>query len=97
MDKKKEDSRFELTELFMAMADMKRTYIGTMQREKLDESLTLVRGKVKVEGNLVTVMGNSAEEMWRAADVLVILNLDYDLHKTPGPKFEILMNDYLLN
>ena len=96
-EKKKEDSRFQLTELFMAMADRERTYIGTMQRDKVDDNLTVIRGQVKVEDSMVFVKGNSVEEMWRAADVMVILILDYDLHKTAGPGTEIFKNDYFLN
>jgi len=95
--KKKENSRFEITELFMAMADRERTYIGTMQRDKIDDTLTVIRGKVKVEGNMVYVKGNSVEEMWQAADEMVILNLDYDLHRTSGPRSEIFENDFFLN
>ena len=81
----------------MAMADRERTYMGTMQRDKIDDTLTIIRGQVKVEGSMVYVKGNSAEEMWGAADEMVILILDYDLHQTSGPKTEIFKNDYFLN
>ena len=95
--KKKDDSRFEITELFMAKADWERTYIGTMQRDKIDDTLTVIRGQVEVEGSMVYVRGNSTEEMWGAADEMVMLILDYDLHQTTGPKTEIFKNDYFLN
>ena len=96
-EKKKEDSRFQLTELFMAMADRERTYIGTMQRDKVDDNLTVIRGQVKVEDSMVFVKGNSVEEMWRAADEMAMLILDYDLHRTFGPRSEIFENDFFLN
>jgi len=82
MDSKK--VRIELTELFMAQADKYRCFYGTIRRELDSDGRPLVRGKIKVNDGFILAQAGHQDELGRKLDEMVIMVLDYDIHKIQG-------------
>jgi hypothetical protein len=81
--------RFEITEIFMAKAgnDWNRCFHGTIRRERDENGTPIVYGKIKVNDCVIYA---SAPDQWELGDKLddmVLLILDYDLHKRIGSSF----------
>ena len=99
MAKKKEENqeRFQLTELFMAMAGKDRNFHGTMKRDKDENGNPLIRGKLLVNEGSILITGNSCKAMWRAADDMAKLKLDLALHRRECVKSQVFKKDFFHN
>ncbi len=86
---KKKPERFQITELFMARCgkkDWKRTFIGSINREKDEKGNEIaVSGKFPVynDGHFWS-RASSQDEFGVMIDEIVELRLDYGLHNDPG-------------
>jgi hypothetical protein len=87
----------EITELILAKADWKRTFIGTIERYSDDKDCPFVVGKVMVNKYQVVCQASDFNELGRFLDDMVILVLDYDLHKTIQNTNQIAGWDYFQN
>jgi len=96
MDDKKE-LRIELTELFMAQADKYRCFYGTIRREMDSDGNPLVRGKIKVNDGFILAQAGHQDELGRKLDEMVLLVLDFDIHKSKGITASICGELFFLN
>ena len=81
---KKKKIEIKLTELFMAQADKHRCFYGTIKRENDALGNPVVYGKIKVNDGYIYAKAGNQDELGSKLDSLVILVLDYDIHKSQG-------------
>lgn len=86
--------RIEITELFLAKADWKRTYVGTVTRDMLDNGSIIVHGKIPVEGCVIEATATNDKDLGKKLDELVVLILD---HKIMEMKPRIIAYPYLID
>lgn len=83
MKKDKENKRLQITELFMAMADKERTYVGALTRDR-EGRKAVFRGDITIEQSRVLGAHPEEEGLYRAMDQMCMLILDYGLHDSEG-------------
>jgi len=82
---RKNDLKIEITELFMAKAGRKgweRCFHGTIKRDFDSDGNPVVYGKIKVKDGYIYATASDQWELGEKLDEIVLLILDYDLHKT---------------
>ena len=94
---KKKDDRFQLTELFLVMADWDRTFTGTIKREKDEDGRPIVRGAVMVNEGHIYSMAGVLEKLGEYMDAICVMKLDFGLHQNAGVFIEICDTKYFLN
>jgi hypothetical protein len=95
MDSNKD--RFEITEMFMAQADINRRFYGTIRRDIDGDGNPVVYGKIKVLNGSICAQ---AEDQWKLGDMLdtlVLMILDYGLHSDTGKTSVNAGETYFLN
>ncbi len=78
--------RFEITEIFMAKAgnDWNRCFHGTIRRERDENGNPIVYSKIKVNDCVIYASAPDQWELGDKLDEMVLLILDYNLHKITG-------------
>ncbi len=96
MEENKEYKKFEfdITELFMVMADLKRYFVGSLRRDKDDDGNGFVSGKVTVNEGVMVGRAENEQKMGNGLDVVCKLKLDHDLHRKEGKTSMILGTRY---
>ena len=96
MEKNKGDKKyeFELTELFLVVADLKRTFVGSMLSGKDEDGNDFVTGKVTVNEGVMIGRAETDRKMGEQLDIVCKLKLDYNLHSSKGKTSMILGTDY---
>ena len=96
MEKNKGDKKyeFELTELFLVVADLKRTFVGSMRSGKDEDGREFVSGKVTVKEGVMVGRAETDRKMAEQLDIVCKLKLDYNLHGRKGKTSMILGTDY---
>ena len=87
----------EITELILAKADWKRTFIGTIDRFSKDDGSQFVVGKVTVNQCQIISQASNDDELRRFLDDMVILILDYKLFDNPKMKSAGTNTDFFHN
>jgi len=82
MDKNK--GKLEITELFMAQADINRRFYGTIKRGCDADGTPVVRGRIEVQDGFVLAQADCQDDLGKMLDELVKLVLDMDLHSYVG-------------
>jgi len=78
--------RYEITEIFMAKAGIgnsgfDRCFHGTIRRDQDENGNPIVFGKIKVNDCFIFASASDQWELGEKLDEMVLLILDYDLHK----------------
>jgi hypothetical protein len=84
--------QFEISELFMAQADRDRRFFGTIKRETDSDGTSIVRGKIMVNNGFVCAMAACQDVLGERLDEMVLMVLDYDIHKISGHDFIVSSN-----
>jgi hypothetical protein len=96
MDKKSND-RFEITELFMAMADKDRCFTGIIKRLKDADGNPLVFSKIVVNDGLLCASAPEQIELGKNLDEICIMILDKGLHSDIGVTSIVFESKFFLN
>lgn len=85
-DKKEFNLNITITEIFMAKAgnDYSRCFHGAIRRETDADGNPVCYGKIKVGDGYVCAMAKDQNELGEWLDMLVLMVLDYDIHKNHG-------------
>jgi hypothetical protein len=96
---KKTTINLEITELFMARAnDWKRTFVGTLTREKDENGNEIaIHSKLVVNNCKVWAMAPTFDLMGEYNDDAAVLILDYKIHEMKGVKSLIAGNEFSHN
>ncbi len=89
--------KFELIELFLVAADVKRTFVATRLEREHDNGEKFYTAIVKVhEGEIISasISGSGVE---KNLDIMCVLKLDYGLHETEGISSQIFHYDCFHN
>jgi hypothetical protein len=96
----KKEMKIQITEIFMAKAGKTgwdRCFHGTIKREKDENGNPVVYSKIKVNDGYIYA---KAEDQWVLGEMLddmVLMILDYDLHKSKGITTPIAGTPFFLN
>ncbi len=93
-NKEYKKSKFDITELFLVVADIKRTFVGSMQRGKDEEGRDFVTGKVTVKEGVMVGRAETGRLMGEQLDNVCKLKLDHGLHEEEGRTSMILATKY---
>ena len=96
MDKKSKD-RFEITELFMAMADKDRCFTGIIKRLKDVDGNPFVFSRIVMPNGLLCARETNQKELGKNLDEMAIHIVDGSLHGDAGASIEIFGSQYFLN
>ena len=96
MDKKKEN-QFEITELFMAQADINRRFFGIIKRGCDADGTQVVRGRIEVQDGFILAQDCCQDGLGIRLDELVRMRLDMGLHSDAGATQIILGTTCFLN
>jgi hypothetical protein len=96
MDEKSKD-RFEITELFMAMADKDRCFTGIIKRLKDAEGNPFVFSRIVMPDGLICAREADQKALGENLDKMCIMILDKNLHGDTGVSTEIFGSDFFLN
>lgn len=101
MENKKKKINIELTELFMAKADWKRCFHGTITRTKDENGNELLHGKIYVKNAkhdcIIYAMASDKDTLGAMLDEIVIMILDKGLHKTSSKNNSNIDSPFPLN
>ncbi|MGD0343167.1 MAG: hypothetical protein ABSA76_15810 [Bacteroidales bacterium] len=95
--KKKKTPDIEITELIMVMADMDRTFMGTIERFTRADGSKFVTGKVFVQDGDIWSMAQDESELCENLDEICRLRLDYALHQDAGMTSILFNAPFFLN
>ena len=76
----------------MAKADRDRLFYGTIQWGFDFDGVPVVYGRIKVLDGFVCAMASTREELGEKLDEMVLMVLDYDIHKISGHDFIVSSN-----
>ena len=96
MDKKSKN-RFEITELFMAMADKDRCYTGIIKRLKDAEGNPFVFSRIVMPDGLLCARETDQKELGKNLDKICLMIVDKGLHSDAGVSTKIFGTDFFLN
>jgi hypothetical protein len=96
MDNKSKD-RFEITELFMAMAHKDRCFTGIIKRLKDVEGNPFVFSRIVMPDGLICAREADQKELGKNLDEMCVMICDKGLHDSAGVTIEILGAKYFLN
>jgi len=88
--------RYTISELILVMADLKRTFTGTIKRGE-DSGRPVFFGSVKVIEGMIYSMAQDEESLGRNLDDMCLLKLDHGLHHSEGVFIEIFNSKFFLN
>ena len=92
--------KIQLTEIFMAKAGRKgwdRCFHGTIKREFDADGSPIVIGKIKVLNGFILAQAKDQWELGEMLDEIVLMVLDYGLHKNSGVTIKLSDSDFWLN
>ncbi len=89
-------SRYIITELILVMADLKRTFTGSIRRGYSD-GRPVVWGSVTVNEGMIYSLAKSEDDLVRNLDEMCLLKLDHQLHNATCITTEILDTEFFLN
>jgi len=89
--------KFQLIELFLVAADVKRTFVASMLTKYDDEENEFVTASVKIVEGEVIAAAPSRTQLEKMLDQVCKLKLDYDIHGNIGRTSEILSTQYFHN
>lgn len=72
-------SNFEITEIFMAKADWKRTFIGILTRKFDDTGTPILIGRIPVKNNIIISQAYDSDDLGKNLDDIVRLVLDHNI------------------
>ena len=87
-------TEFEIIDLFMVMADLKRYFVGSMHRGRDKDGNEFVSGKVTVEEGVIVGRAENDKKMTKQLDVVCRFKLDFGLHNKEGKSTMILGTKY---
>lgn len=97
MDKKeKENSRFEITEMFMAQASVDRCFYGCIKRGNA-KGIPFVFSRIVMPDGLLFASASEQKELGKNLDEMCIMILDKGLHSDAGVSRIIYENKFFLN
>lgn len=76
--------KLEITELFMAQADINRRFYGTIKRGFNADGVPVVRGRIEVQDGFVLAQAGCQDDLGTRLDELVEMVLDMGLHSDAG-------------
>lgn len=89
-------SRYNISELILVVADLQRTFTGTIKRGE-DSGRPLIFGTVKVHEGKILSMAENEDVLGRNLDELCLLKLDHGLHHSEGVFIEVLNSKFFHN
>jgi len=89
--------KLEITELFMAQADINRRFYGTIKRGCDADGTPVVRGRIEVQDGFVLAQAGCQDDLGTRLDELVKMVLDLGLHSDAGATSEIADTACFLN
>lgn len=81
-NRKKDKSKFGLTELFMAKAGWKRCFIGSLKRRKDANGNEMLFSKVNIKKSIIISQADDRDKLGNQLDILCEWVLDHNLHDT---------------
>jgi hypothetical protein len=94
---KKEKERFEISEMFMAKADVNRCFFGIIKRGKDEDGNSYVFSRIKMQDVLLCASANDQKVLGKNLDEICVMILDKGLHYDHGVIKEIFGTDFFLN
>ncbi len=89
--------KLEISELFMAQADINRRFYGTIKRGCDADGIPVVRGRIEVQDGFVLAQAGCQDDLGTRLDELVLMVLDMDLHRGDGATSLIAGIAYFFN
>lgn len=94
--------KIEITELFMAKCGkgnkgFERCFHGTIRRDFDEDENPIVYGKIKINGGYIYSSAPEPKELGTKMDDIVIMILEFDLHKPKGITSKICENKFFHN
>jgi hypothetical protein len=96
MDNKSKD-RFEITELFMAMAGKDRCFTGIIKRLKDAEGNPFVFSRIVMPNGLLCARETEQKQLGKNLDRMCVEICDKNLHGDTGVTIKIFDADFYLN
>lgn len=93
----KGESKFELSELFMAAADRDRRFLGTIKRGFDFSGHPIVWGRIEVNSGFICAQAANQDVLGERLDEILKMVLDKGLHESGGVTSEIANTTYFLN
>ena len=76
--------KLEISELFMAQADINRRFYGTIKRGCDADGTPVVRGRIEVQDGFILAQAGCQDDLGTRLDGLVKMVLDLGLHSDAG-------------
>lgn len=76
--------KLEITELFMAQADINRRFFGTIKRGCDADGTPVVRGRIEVQDGFLLAQAGCQDDLGTRLDELLKMVLDLGLHSDGG-------------
>ncbi len=94
MDEK--DSRYKITELFMAKAgnDYSRCFYGTIYEVKTSTREQIIASKIKVNEGYIYSQGKDKDTLGGKLDELILMVLDFSLNDSSGVTSKIAETEF---
>ena len=94
---KLDPNKLEITELFMAQADVDRRFFGIIKRLTDDSGNRYCYSEIKVNSGTIYARAKDQDQLGRRLDELCIMVLDCGLHNNRGVKIELFHKEFSLN
>ena len=91
------DDKFQITEMFMAMADKNRCFTGIIKRWKDINENPVVFGRILMPDGLLCAQAPEQKQLGNNLDEIAIMILDMGLHSHLGVTTKIFDTDFFLN
>ena len=96
MDKKSKE-KFEISEMFMAKADVHRCHFGIIKRLRDAEGNPFVFSRILMPDGFLCASAPEQIELGDNLDIICKMSLDEGLHSNAGVSTEIFGSKYFLN
>jgi hypothetical protein len=93
----KENSRFEITEMFLAQIDKNRNYYGCIKRGRDAEGNQFVFSRIVMPNGLLCAREAEQIALGKNLDLMANDIVDGNLHSDAGVSTEIFGTDFFLN
>jgi len=98
MDKTDDNAdRFQITELFMAQADVNRCFFGCIKRSEDKDGNPCVFSRIDMPNGLLFASAPDSHQLGENMDEMCIHIMDYGLHDDAGKYIEIYAGSFFLN
>lgn len=91
------DDKFQITEMFMAKADIHRFFFGCIKRGRDKNDKRFVFSRIVMPDGLLCAQAPEQKQLGKNLDEITIMILDMGLHSHSGVTTKIFEADFFLN